>query len=122
MLAAERIAFERPDGQVMDLGGARPVDLAHLARQTGGDRGLESDILCLFRQQLTLGLTQLRKTRGRERMLIAHTLKGSSRSVGAFSLSRMAEQIEECPGDDVLIDALAAEAARVADYIQSVCR
>ena len=120
--ALKSVAFERIGGESSIPGQSRPVDLVHLTRQTSGDRALESDILCLFRQQLTLGIEQLKQTKGRERMLVAHTLKGSSRSIGAFGLSRLAERVEEMPNDDVLIGEFCSEADRVRDFISSICR
>ncbi|RUV26092.1 histidine kinase, partial [Mesorhizobium sp. M5C.F.Ca.IN.020.32.2.1] len=46
------IAFSMPGGDVSGTAaGSRPVDLAHLARQTMGDRNLEQEVLALFVQQ-----------------------------------------------------------------------
>lgn len=118
----DRIAFEVP----APLSGAqstiRPLDLVHLARQTGGDRKLEDEILHLFRQQIGLYVNQLRLTSGRERKLIAHTIKGSARSVGAFALSRIAAQIEDAPGETSLIGAVENEVARLRDFIAGLNR
>ena len=120
--AMRSVAFERVGGEAGIPGNGRPIDLVHLSRQTSGDRALESDILCLYRQQLTAGLIQLKSTSGRERMLVAHTLKGSSRSVGAFRLSRLAEKIEESPNDADMLADFAEEADRVRDFIASINR
>ncbi|MGL4406118.1 MAG: Hpt domain-containing protein, partial [Notoacmeibacter sp.] len=101
---------------------ARPLDLVHLARQTGGDRALENEILQLFRQQIGLCANQLRMTSGRERKLIAHTIKGSARAVGAFGLSRIVAQIEDRPSDNGLIAVVEAEVARIRDFIAGLNR
>lgn len=122
MVAVQQIAFDRPGGQSSQHSIVRPVDLVHLARQTSGDRALEGDILCLFRQQLSVALSRMKTCRGRERMLIAHTLKGSARLIGAFALSRVCEQVEECPNDDSLLEVVEDEGARVMDFIHSICR
>jgi len=72
-----------------------PVDLAHLRRYTMGDRELELEILGLFVQQLPITITALRDAPSeREWGRAAHTLKGSARAVGAWSLATIAESAE----------------------------
>jgi HPt (histidine-containing phosphotransfer) domain-containing protein len=117
-----RVAFDGPHAAFGVPSSNRPLDLVHLARQTGGDRVLETEILQLFRQQIGLCAGQLRMTSGRERKLIAHTVKGSARAVGAFGLSRIAAQIEEAPSDAKLISAVEAEVARIRDFIAGLNR
>jgi HPt (histidine-containing phosphotransfer) domain-containing protein len=114
-------AFCAPEAAVAPSG-QRPLDLVHLARQTCGDRALEAEVLGLFRQQLNLTIDQFRRTRGRERAIIAHTLKGAARSVGAFPLARVAELAEQSPLDDTLIAPVEAEAARLRDFIAALNR
>ena len=121
-VALQEIAFKQPGGEHSISLDQRPIDLVHLARQTSGDRALEMDILCLFRQQLSVCMSNLIATSGRERTLIAHTLKGSARSIGAFSLSRLAERIEETPSDAALIKTTQKEVNRVHDFIVSLSR
>jgi HPt (histidine-containing phosphotransfer) domain-containing protein len=118
----DRVAFDGPHEAFGVPSSNRPLDLVHLARQTGGDRALETEILQLFRQQIGLCAGQLRMTSGRERKLIAHTVKGSARAVGAFGLSRIAAQIEEAPSDAKLISAVDAEVARIRDFIAGLNR
>lgn len=73
----------------------RPIDLVHLARQTLGDRALEREVLDLFVIQTRSVLDQLQKTGDqRGRMELAHTLKGSARSVGAWRVAAAAEVCE----------------------------
>ena len=100
----------------------RPLDLVHLARQTCGDRALETEILQLFRQQIGLSISQLRMTSGRERALIAHTIKGSARAVGAFGLSRIAAQIEDAPSNAGFVDQMETEIARIRDFMAGLIR
>ncbi len=119
---ADRIAFYGPAGGFSVPSTNRPLDLVHLARQTGGDRALETEILQLFRQQLGLCGGQLRATTGRERKSIAHTIRGSAGAVGAFGLSHIASQIEEAPSDPKLITAIDAEIARIRDFIAGLNR
>lgn len=118
----DRVAFDGPVESHQVPSTNRPLDLVHLARQTGGDRVLENEILQLFRQQIALCVGQLKMTSGRERKLIAHTMKGSARAVGAFGLSRIAAQIEDTTSDIRLITAIEAEIARVSDFIAGLNR
>ena len=87
----------------------RPIDLVHLARQSLGDRALETDLLSLFERQAGQIMSQIkgadaatdRKCLGD----LAHTLKGSARAVGAVGVAAAARAYE---------DALAAGDARQA--------
>ena len=73
----------------------RPIDLVHLARQTLGDRMLEREILGLFVVQAKSVLSQLAASVSENsRMELAHTLKGSSRAVGAWRVASAAEACE----------------------------
>lgn len=80
----------------------RPIDLVHLARQTLGDRGLEQEILSLYWKQARSLLARIEETvNQRERCDFAHTLKGSSRAVGAWQVAMAAEAVEiVAPGQD----------------------
>jgi HPt (histidine-containing phosphotransfer) domain-containing protein len=83
----------------------RPVDLDHLNRYTGGDRGLNREILKLFEDQCRSTLTQLEalaKDNGagsKSWHELAHTLKGAARGVGAFGLADLAAEAEKIPSD-----------------------
>ncbi|MEM8813213.1 MAG: Hpt domain-containing protein [Pseudomonadota bacterium] len=84
----------------------RPVDLVHLARHTLGDRALEREVLQIFVRQSTLYLKRLREARnGAERQLAAHTIKGSARGIGAWSVAELAAELEMSrPGARVMSD------------------
>ena len=72
----------------------QPVDLAHLRRFTMGDRALEAEILALFANQLPVTIGALKNApSAKEWGIAAHTLKGSARAVGAWSLATIAESI-----------------------------
>jgi len=76
----------------------RPIDLVHLARQTLGDRGLEQEILSLYLKQARTLLARIEEScQPRERSDFAHTLKGSSRAVGAWQVAMAAEAVEIVP-------------------------
>lgn len=72
-----------------------PVDLAHLRRFTFADQALEREILRLFLAQLPETLAVLTAAvNERDWKIAAHTLKGSSRAVGAWRIARLAEEAE----------------------------
>lgn len=74
---------------------ALPIDLAHLRRYTMGDSKLEHEILCLFADQLPITIGALKNAPSeKEWGIAAHTLKGSARAVGAWSLATIAESAE----------------------------
>ena len=84
----------------------RPVDLDHLNKYTGGDPGLNREILKLFEEQCSSTLAQLEalaKNNGAGSKTwndLAHTLKGAARGVGAFGLAEVAAEAEKSPPDE----------------------
>jgi HPt (histidine-containing phosphotransfer) domain-containing protein len=99
------------------IGAQRPVDLAHLARSTMGDRSLEREVLALFARQATLLLDRMRQAEPASVAGIAHTLKGSARGIGAWRVADAAERLEAARElDRAATDAaLAVLAGHVAD-------
>lgn len=84
---------------------ANPVDLAHLARYTGGDAALNAEILRLFQGQAESLVGQMKDIieRGDAKSWreVAHALKGAARGIGAFALADTAAEIEPIdPGAD----------------------
>lgn len=75
---------------------AQILDLSHLAAQTGGDYALQREILTLFVRQSQEILTLLRDDAAlpQVRADLAHKLKGSARTVGAFEFAEAAEAVE----------------------------
>ena len=67
------------------------VDLAHLARYTGGDEALNAEVLRLFDEQATDLVSQLRAVLethdAKSWKMVTHTLKGAARGIGAFALA-----------------------------------
>jgi len=88
----------------------RPIDLVHLARTTLGDRSLEREVLQLFDRQSTLLLARMRAAAPGGTGMLAHTLKGSARGIGAWRVARAAEALELAQGAQAT-DALEALAA-----------
>ncbi len=77
----------------------KPIDRKHLARYTLGNMALEEEILGLFLEQLPKTIAALRTAASdRDWTVAAHTLKGSSRCVGAWRLARTGEQAERLGG------------------------
>jgi hypothetical protein len=122
--------LEVHDDAAMPDEAARPaVDLAHLRRYTLGDRGLELEILGLFVGQLPIIIGALKDAPSeKEWGMAAHTLKGSARAVGAWSLATLADSAERLHGlpDEMVRGAvvrrleLAAGEAR--EYIASLAK
>jgi HPt (histidine-containing phosphotransfer) domain-containing protein len=78
-----------------------PIDIAHLKRMTLGDAGLEREVLAMFAGQavrLIEGLAGLPA----DAAVIAHTLNGSARAIGAFQVAEAAEAFEANPSSEAL--------------------
>jgi HPt (histidine-containing phosphotransfer) domain-containing protein len=90
----------------------RPLDLAHLSRQTLGDRDLEREVLAIFRRQARQVLFQLEAmTDPNNRLQIAHALNGSAKGVGAWRVAEAAEALESAARDNRPAGAAVAELA-----------
>ena len=100
-----------------------PLDLEHLSRMTCGEQGLERDVLAMFAAQAGEAAGRL----GRQPdAALAHTLKGSARSVGAFRLADAIEAYEDDlrSGADMatVLEAVQAEAERVCAAIDRILK
>ncbi len=116
-------------GSVSSGGGAVPVDLGHLRRFTMGDAALEDEILSLFSDQLPITIAALKTAPSvKEWSIAAHTLKGSARAVGAWSLASVAEAAERLQrfADDseraLAVGRVEAAAGEARDYIAALRR
>ncbi|TIX02003.1 MAG: histidine kinase, partial [Mesorhizobium sp.] len=67
--------------------------------QTMGDRVLEQEVLALFVQQALAVRDKILDADVKERLLLAHGLKGSARGVGAFAIADCAAAVEGQPED-----------------------
>jgi HPt (histidine-containing phosphotransfer) domain-containing protein len=72
----------------------RPIDVDHLARMTLGEPSLEREVLQLYDRQAVMLLARMRQTIPAVIAACAHTLKGSSRGVGAWRVAQAAEAVE----------------------------
>ena len=105
-----------------------PIDMSHLARYTGGDRTLNTEILRLFNGQLndmvSQLLTVLQQRDVRKWREVTHTLKGAARGVGAFAVGEAAaaaEPIDPALSQDraiQVIEALRLEGQAVQAFIE----
>jgi HPt (histidine-containing phosphotransfer) domain-containing protein len=83
----------------------RPIDLDHLNRYTGGNRGLNEEILRLFEDQCVAMLNRLEEIAkeegagGKSWKELTHTLKGAARGVGAFGFGEIAAEAEKVGPD-----------------------
>jgi HPt (histidine-containing phosphotransfer) domain-containing protein len=69
------------------------IDLEHLRRMTLGEPELERQVLDMFRTQ-TAELVVRLKAMPADAAALAHTLKGSSRAIGAFEVGNAAQALE----------------------------
>jgi HPt (histidine-containing phosphotransfer) domain-containing protein len=116
------IAFSMPGGDASGTARSRPVDLAHLARQTMGDRGLEQEVLALFVQHALSVRDKIVDADVQQRLLLAHGLKGSARGVGAFAVADCATAIERQPEDARTLNRLGTLIEEVRDFIAAINR
>ena len=116
------IAFSMPGADVSGTARSRPVDLAHLSRQTMGDRALEQEVLALFVQQALAVHDKILDADVKERLLLAHGLKGSARAVGAFAIADCAAAIEGQPEDVKTLKRLGVLIEEVRDFIAAISR
>jgi HPt (histidine-containing phosphotransfer) domain-containing protein len=107
---------------------AAPVDLAHLARYTGGDAALNAEVLRLFDSQvndMVARLNAILAARDQKSWKeVTHTLKGAARGIGAFAFAdaaAAAEPIDLASDQSRGADAIVAIQAR-ADAVQRFIR
>lgn len=115
-------AFDRPGGESCGRSQGRPIDLAHLSRQTLGDREVEREVLALFVQQAMAVREEIGQAGPTERLQLAHGLKGSARSVGAFAIADCVARIETRPGEQQAIEELSVLIEEVRDFIAAISR
>ena len=96
-----------------------PINLVHLGHQTQGDQQLEKEILSMFAMHSQTYFNMMTKCcDATTRIRAAHSLKGVSRSIGAFQLADLAEQAEVVRHEGY--EAIEKELDRVLEYIQSL--
>ena len=122
-MAAPNIAFEGPDhGVPATPAKSKPIDFAHLSRQTMGDKDLEIEILQLFTRNARTLLHDLATADGEQIKAIAHRLKGSADAVGAFGVSAAAEAVENDSKDSAALAKVAVSVVEAENFILKLCR
>lgn len=116
------MAYSRPGGECGGDGGDRPVDLAHLARQTLGDRAIEQEVLAMFLRQAAQISERLGAAGEEERKRLAHGLVGSARGIGAFKVAECAAEIERGQAGADGLGRLARCLREARDFIASISR
>lgn len=108
--------------QLQSVTSTHAVDMAHLSRQTMGDRDLEQEVLGIFRRQLRLMMTRLETiTDPRGRFEIAHGIKGSAQGVGAWRVAKAAEMLENsAQSGEPMGAALSSLAEAVAEVLAEI--
>jgi HPt (histidine-containing phosphotransfer) domain-containing protein len=108
--------------------GRNAIDLEHLARYTGGEKGLNSEVLRLFDGQITKMVAELHtllaSRDGKRWREVAHSIKGAARGVGAFSMGDLAAFAEpispaDAPAAKDVIAKLEREAETVRAFIEA---
>ena len=104
------------------------VDMVHLARYTGGDEALNTEVLQLFDDQVTGMVGRLRAILdardAKAWKEITHTLKGAARGIGAFGFADAAAAAEPIdPARDrgnasIAIQVLMSNSEAVHDFIK----
>lgn len=74
--------------------GGGPIDFDHLRRMTLGDPAIEREVLGMFSAQ-TANLLQKLAGLPADSSVLAHTLKGSARAIGAFGVADAAARLEQ---------------------------
>jgi HPt (histidine-containing phosphotransfer) domain-containing protein len=70
-----------------------PIDIEHLQRMTLADASLEREVLAMFSAQAA-GLIGKLAALPPDAAVLAHTLKGSARAIGAFAVADAASDLE----------------------------
>lgn len=120
--SAEAVAFAMPGGEGSVTSPSRPIDMAHLSRQTLGDRAIEQEVLHMFMQQSVLVRDRITGATVSERLQLCHGLKGAARGVGAFPIAACLSEIEAEPENGKLFGKLAGLIDEVRDFIAAITR
>lgn len=111
------VATLNAKGSSKDNFDRRPIDLVHLAKQTLGDRSLEHEVLRLFLTQADVYMTRVEKADCKDdRFAAAHTIKGSARNIGAWTVADVAAHLEKAEGKEIPDDV-----AALRDALKETC-
>lgn len=82
------------------------IDESHLDRQTMGDARLADELLEMFVLQLDAAMRELATAGPQRRIAIAHSLKGTARSLGIAAVAECAAALEAPLLDAAALDRL----------------
>jgi HPt (histidine-containing phosphotransfer) domain-containing protein len=121
-MAAINIAFGAPEVENgYGPSKASPIDMAHLATQTMGDKELEIEVLQLFAKQARNCLQALSQG-DVDHKAIAHRLKGAASAIGAFHVVATSGEIETKGADASRIAAVTLAVIEAEHFILKLCR
>jgi HPt (histidine-containing phosphotransfer) domain-containing protein len=115
-MVAVAVAVDRPS-----LAG-EAIDTNHLARMTLGELSLQREVLALFDRQADVLLPRIRRGALPLAAALAHTLKGSAVSIGAFKVARAAEAVEQAQSQAAVADAIDTLAAVLEEAKAEIAR
>lgn len=103
----------------------QPIDFSHLFRMTLGDHSLEREVLQLFDRQTEMLIARMSAAEPAAAAALAHTLKGSARGIGAWTVASAAERVEIMsanagdlrPAIEALSQAASQARATIADHL-----
>jgi len=76
------------------------IDFEHLKRYVGNDPALTAEVFGLFKNQVDLWSSRLNSDLDDDSWsMMAHSLKGTARAIGAMSLAEQCEQAESQIGE-----------------------
>lgn len=116
-------AHEAPDNfQGSNVAAKRPIDLAHLANQTQGDKNLEIEILQLFARQARQSVREIAAGDAEKARIEAHRLTGSALAVGAVHVAEAAAKIEELGIDKSRLETVCSAVIEAENFICGLIR
>lgn len=121
-MASPHIAFTRPDEAVGQSSLSRPIDFAHLERQTMGDKALEAEVLRMFSRQAHVCLADIASGEPEKIKAAAHLLKGAASAVGAVRVVTAAAACEARPDDAAALAAASAAVIEAENCILGLMR
>ena len=93
------------------------IDEAHLERQTMGDARLADELLGMFVLQLESASREMPNASPQRRMAIAHSLKGTARSLGIEAVSACATALEVQSCDPAQVERLSRLASLLSEEV-----
>jgi hypothetical protein len=118
----EAVGFTKPGGEECGAARTRPIDLAHLSRQTLGDRAVEQEVLSLFMHQTATVHEKICAAGSDERRRLAHGLQGSALGIGALAVAEAASAVEAEPDSKGLVRTLSRRIEEVREFIAAISR